>query len=46
LQDLNINSDTGAILTDELEDYNYEGFIDRIVRLAAHRHPVWGRWRL
>ncbi len=38
-----ISPDTSTILAAEIEGYNYERFIDRLVRLAAHRHPVWGR---
>ena len=38
-----ISPDTSTILSAEIEGYNYERFIDRIIRLAAHRHPVWGR---
>jgi D-alanine-D-alanine ligase len=38
-----ISPDTSTILAAEIEGYNYENFLDRIVRLAARRHPVWGK---
>jgi D-alanine-D-alanine ligase len=38
-----ISPDTSTILAAGIEGYNYEKFLDRIVRLAAHRHHIWGR---
>ena len=35
-----ISSDTSTILAAEISGYNYGAFVDRIIRLAAHRHPI------
>jgi D-alanine-D-alanine ligase len=47
--DINPNSDispdTSTILAADFVGYTYGEFGDHIVRLAAHRHPVWGNRR-
>lgn len=45
--DVNPNSDisidTSTVLSANFKGYSYGEFVDCIVRLAAQRHPIWGK---
>ncbi|MDD4972656.1 MAG: ATP-grasp domain-containing protein [Paludibacter sp.] len=38
-----ISQDTSTVMSANLKGHTYKDFGDHIIRLAAHRHPVWGK---